>query len=224
MRVRLLVADDDPDIAGPLRKRFEGEGYSVDVAYDAPGVLWAATERPYDVIVLDVNIPRPDDGLEICRRLRQFNVSAPVIFVTGRAETIDRVAGLQAGASDYLAKPFAFADLAARVRALTRQNSIAPHLIVGDLEVDPVARTVSRRGKVIPLSPREQALLLEFMRRPDIVLSRNELLVNVWDETYDGWSNIVDVYVGYLRNKIDKPFGTHSIETVRREGYRLNSI
>jgi two-component system OmpR family response regulator len=223
MRMRLLVADDDPGIAQPLRRRFEEEGYSVDVAHDAASVLWAATENSYDVIILDVNIPRADDGLEICRRLRQVNVAAPVLFVTGRAEVIDRVAGLRAGASDYLAKPFGFAELAERVRALGRQGSPSGALVVGDLELDPRTRQVSRRGQPIALSPREFALLAAFMRRPDVVLSRTELLVNVWDEYYSGWSNVVDVYVRYLRNKIDRPFGVTSIETVPREGYRLRS-
>ena len=137
MRMRLLVADDDPSIAEPLRRRFEEEGYLVDVAHDAASVLWAATENSYDVIVLDVNIRRADDGLEICRRLRHVNVSAPVLFVTGRAEVIDRVAGLRAGASDYLAKPFGFAELAERVRALGRLGSPTGTLVVGDLELDP---------------------------------------------------------------------------------------
>jgi two-component system OmpR family response regulator len=220
--MRVLVVEDELKMAGLLKRGLEEEGYAVDVARSGSEAVWAGTENPYDAIVLDVMLPDLD-GFEVCRQLRAGDRWAPVIMLTARDRVADRVAGLDAGADDYLAKPFSFGELLARLRALTRRGAAPrpPVLTVGDLRLDPAARLV-RRGKTeISLSPREFALLEAFMRRPGVALSRFELLERAWDYDYENRSNIVDVYVGYLRDKVDRPFGTAGIETVRGVGYRL---
>jgi two-component system OmpR family response regulator len=184
--------------------------------------LWLGTENQYDAIVLDVMLPGAD-GFEVCRRLREAERWAPVLLLTARGEVTDRVRGLDAGADDYLVKPFSFAELGARLRALTRRGRPSRPTVVrvGDLSLDPATRRVSRGNEEVSLSPKEFALLELFMRHPGEILTRTRLLEHVWDFAYDGLSNVVDQYVGYLRRKIDRPFGRNDLETVRGAGYRL---
>ena len=209
-------------MAAVLKRGLEEEGYAVDVALTGEEGLWMAVEYPNDAIVLDVMLPDMD-GFELCRRLRERGQWAPVLMLTARDAVADRVRGLDAGADDYLTKPFSFHELAARTRALVRRGvSERPAtLTAGDLSLDPATRAARRGGVALDLSAKEFALLEYFMRHPGEVLSRSRLIEHVWDFAYDGGSNIVDVYVRYLREKIDRPFGTHSLETVRGAGYRL---
>lgn len=220
--LRVLVVEDSVKMAAVLKRGLEEEGYAVDVARTGEDGLWMGVENPNDVIVLDVRLP-DIDGFEVCRMLRQRGQWAPVLMLTARAGVADRVRGLDAGADDYLAKPFSFSELHARTRALLRRGARErpAQLMVDDLTLDPAARTVRRRQVAIDLSAKEFALLEYFMRHPGEVLSRTRLIEHVWDFAYDGGSNIVDVYVRYLREKIDRPFGLRSLETVRGSGYRL---
>lgn len=209
-------------MAAVLKRGLEEEGYAVDVAQTGEDGLWMGAENANDVIVLDVRLPDMD-GFEVCRLLRLRGRWTPVIMLTARHGVPDRVRGLDAGADDYLTKPFSFSELAARIRALVRRGAAErpTQLTVGDLTLDPATR-VARRGEIaIDLSAKEFALLEYFMRYPGEVLSRTRLIEHVWDFAYDNGSNIVDVYVRYLREKIDRPFGQHSLETVRGSGYRL---
>ena len=220
--MRVLVVEDEVRMAALLRRGLSEEGYAVDVAGDGPEAVWRATEFSYDALVLDVLLPGLD-GFEVCRRLRGSGQRAPVLMLTARDAVPDRVRGLDSGADDYLTKPFAFTEFAARVRALLRRGpSERPaRLAVGDLVLDPAARTTRRGEVVIELSAKEFSLLQYFMSHAGEVLSRTRLIEHVWDFAYEGGSNIVDVYVRYLREKIDRPFGTRSLETVRGAGYRL---
>ena len=222
--VRVLVVEDEAKMAALVRKALELEGYSVDIAQNGTDAVWLATENEYDSIVLDVMIPEPD-GFEVCRRLRADGRWAPILLLTARDSVDDRVVGLDAGADDYLPKPFSFDELYARLRALTRRGAPQrpPVLEVGDLRLDPATHRVTRGGKEVELSPKEFALLDLFMRHQDEVLSRTKILEHVWDFAYDGTSNVVDVYVRYLREKIDRPFDRRTLETVRGVGYRLRS-
>ncbi len=223
-RVRVLVVEDEVKMASLVKRALEREGYAVDVAGTGEDGLWMATENEYDAIVLDVMIPAPD-GFEVCRELRSRGRWAPVLLLTARDSVDDRVTGLDAGADDYLAKPFSFAELAARLRALTRRGVIARPtvLVADDLTLDPATHEVRRGGTEIELSPKEFALLELFLRHPDEVLTRTAILEHAWDFAYDGTSNVVDVYVRYLREKIDRPFGRETIRTVRGVGYRLHT-
>ncbi|MGH2675185.1 MAG: response regulator transcription factor [Actinomycetota bacterium] len=220
--MRVLVVEDEAKMASLLKRGLEEEGYAVDTASDGQQALWLATENPYDAIVLDVMLPDLD-GFEICRRLREAGRWSSVLMLTARDDVPDRVTGLDAGADDYLTKPFAFAELVARLRALVRRGAPErpPALRVGDLTVDPATRRVTRRDVPIELTAKEFALLEYLVRHPGQVLSRTQLIEHVWDFAYDGDSNVVDVYVRYLREKVDRPFGRNSIETVRGAGYRL---
>ena len=205
-----------------LRRGLQDDGIAADVSDNGEDALWMAGSTDYDAVILDVMLPGID-GFETCRRLRADGVWAPILMLTARDSIEDRVAGLDGGADDYLAKPFSFAELSARIRALVRRGSVERPTIlrVGDLELDPAARTASRGGTEIQLSTKEFALLETFMRRPGEVLSRLQLLEHAWDYEYENRSNVVDVYVRYLREKIDRPFGCESIETVRGAGYRM---
>jgi two-component system OmpR family response regulator len=222
--MRLLVAEDDVKMAGLLKRGLEEEGYAVDIARTGVEALWAGTENPYDAILLDVMLPDLD-GFEVCRRLRSQNRWAPVLMLTARDAVPDRVAGLDAGADDYLTKPFSFSELLARIRALIRRGpSERPAVLrAGDLSLDPATRQVTRGAAGIDLTPKEFALLEFLLRHPGEVLTRVRIIEHVWDFAYDGDSNVVDVYVRYLREKIDRPFGRRSIETVRGTGYRLRA-
>ena len=220
--MRVLIVEDQVKMAGLIRRGMRGEGIAADVAIKGEDALWMAEATAYDAIVLDIMLPGID-GLEVCRRLREGGVWAPILLLTARDSVSDRVAGLDGGADDYLTKPFSFAELLARLRALVRRGAAERpvELRVGDLRLDPATKRVTRDETEIELSAREFALLEAFMRRPGEVLSRYALLEQVWDYEYENRSNVVDSYVRFLRRKIDKPFGTDSIETVRGAGYRL---
>jgi two-component system, OmpR family, response regulator len=222
--VRVLVIEDSVKMAGLLKRGLEEEGYAVDVALTGEDGVWMAADHPVDAIVLDVMLPDLD-GFEVCGRIRKAGQWAPVLMLTARGGVGDRVLGLDVGADDYLTKPFAFAELAARLRALVRRGAVErpTMLTVGDLVLDPATRDVRRGGTRIQLTPKEYALLEFFMRHPGEVLTRMRLIEHVWDWAYEGGSNVVDVYVKYLREKIDRPFGTDSIETIRGAGYRLHA-
>ena len=211
-------------MASVLRRSLEEEGHAVDVAGDGPNGLWMATEFPYGGIVLDVMLPG-FDGFELCRRLRGAGVWTPVLMLTARDEVGDRVRGLDAGADDYLVKPFSLLELAARLRAISRREDRPRPVVlaVGDLRFDPASKQAWRGDTELHLSPKELSLLELFLRRPGVVLTRSQILDAAWDFAYDGTSNVVDQYVKYLRDKIDTPFGRHDIETVRGMGYRLRA-
>ena len=220
--MRILVVEDEVKMAGLLKRGLEEEGYAVDVANTGANGLWAATENEYDAIVLDLMLPDVS-GLDVCRRLRSDGRWMPVLILTARDGVPDRVAGLDAGADDYMVKPFAFSELFARLRALIRRGAgERPAVVsVGDLSLDPASRSVWRSGTSIELTAREFALLELLLRHAGEVLTRTRILEHVWDFAYDGGSNVVDVYVRYLREKVDRPFGRSSIETVRGSGYRF---
>jgi two-component system OmpR family response regulator len=220
--MRILVVEDELKMAGLLRRGLTEDGNAVDVARTGDDAVWMAQAVDYDAIVLDVMLPGLD-GVEVCRRWREKDVWAPVLMLTARDAVEDRVAGLDAGADDYLAKPFSFAELSARLRALVRRGSAERPAVlqVGDLRLDPATHQVWRDGTEIELSGKEFALLETFMRRPGDVLTRLQLLEHAWDYAYENRSNVVDVYIRYLREKIDRPFARSSIETVRGIGYRL---
>jgi len=222
--MRVLVVEDELRMASLIRRGLTEEGLAADVAPNGEDALWMAQSHEYDAIVLDVMLPGMN-GFETCRRMRTSGVWAPVLMLTARDSVEDRVAGLDTGADDYLVKPFAFAELLARLRALARRgDSERPSVLeVGDLHLDPATRQVRRGTSEISLSAKEFALLETFMRRPDEVLSRLHLLEHAWDFAYENRSNVVDVYVRHLRRKIDEPFGRRSLETVRGAGYRLRA-
>ena len=205
-----------------LKRGLEEEGHAVDLAADGPEGLWLATENPYAAIVLDVMLPG-FDGFELCRKLRAAGVWAPVLMLTARDAVNDRVRGLDAGADDYMVKPFSLLELAARLRALVRRDDRARPVLLaeGDLKLDPASKRAWRGGAELQLSPKEFSLLELFLRHPGTVLTRSQILDAAWDFAYDGTSNVVDQYVTYLRKKIDVPFGRHDLETVRGMGYRL---
>jgi two-component system OmpR family response regulator len=220
--MRLLIAEDDVKLSSALARGLRKEGYAVDVAATGDEALLQARVYDYDAVILDVMMPGPD-GMAVCRALREEGRWSPVLILTARDGVKDRIGGLDAGADDYLVKPFDFGELVARVRALLRRG--APErpavLTVGDLEVDPATRTVTRRGRLVGLTAREFAVLEYLARRAGEVVTRADLLDHVWDQNYEGSTNVVDVYVGYLRRKLDDPFGEPLIRTVRGAGYML---
>lgn len=221
--MRLLVVEDDPAMADLLRRALLREGYAVDVAATGEDGLWSASEIAYDTVVLDVMIP-PPDGITLVRELRRRGHGVPVLMLSARDQVGDRVAGLMAGADDYLPKPFALAELFARVRALTRREPAAEsRLQVGDLVLDEATHQVSRGGTQIDLTAREFQLLHELMRHPGEAVTRAQLVRGAWDAAYSDRSNNLDVYIRYLRNKIDRPFGTETLQTVRGTGFRLGT-
>jgi two-component system OmpR family response regulator len=220
--LRVLVVEDTERMADLLRRGLQEEGYAVDVVGCGQDAVWMASENPYDAIVLDVVLPDLD-GFDVCRRIREAGRWAPVLMLTARDAVPDRVEGLDAGADDYLTKPFAFAELLARLRAVMRRGhrERPPLLAVQDLTLDPATKEVRRGDHPIALTAKEFSLLEYFMRHPGEALTRTRLIEHVWDFAFEGDSNVVEVYVRYLREKIDRPFGRRSLETVRGIGYRL---
>jgi two-component system OmpR family response regulator len=222
--VRVLIVEDDVKLAGLIRRGLRDDGMAADVAVKGEDALWMAGATEYDAIVLDVLLPGID-GFEVCRRLRADGVASPVLMLTARDAVYDRVRGLDTGADDYLTKPFSFAELAARLRALSRRGPIERPVLLqaGDLYLDLAARSVWRGETEISLSAREFSLLETLIRHPGQVLDRLQLLEHAWDGEYENRSNVIDVYIRYLREKVDRPFGVESIETVRGAGYRLRA-
>jgi two-component system OmpR family response regulator len=220
--MRVLVVEDDPKMASLVRRGLRENGDAADIAPHGEDALWMAGAHEYDAIVLDVMLPGRD-GFETCAALRQAGVWAPVLMLTARDAVEDRVSGLDAGADDYLTKPFSLAELRARLRALVRRGGgeRPTVLAVGELRLDPATQQLWRGETEIQLSPKEYALFELFMRRPGEVISRFELLEHAWDMGYDNRSNVITVYMRYLREKLDRPFGRHSLETVHGAGYRL---
>jgi two-component system OmpR family response regulator len=222
--VRLLLVEDDATLARALSRGLRHEGYAVDVATDGDAALLQAAVWDYDGILLDIMLPGTD-GLGVCRTLRERECWAPVLMLTARAQVEDRICGLDVGADDYLAKPFDFGELLARLRALLRRAPAErpARLEVGDLVIDPARHEVSRAGTTVTLTAREFAVLEFLGRRVGQVITRTELLEHVWDQNYEGSTNIVDVYVGYLRKKLEQPFGRPLIRTVRGVGWSLEA-
>jgi two-component system OmpR family response regulator len=220
--MRILIVEDEVKLASLIRRGLREEGLLADVAIRGEDALWMAGSCEYDVIVLDVMLPGID-GLEACRRLRADGVRAPILMLTARGEVDDRIEGLNVGADDYLTKPFAFGELIARLHALTRRGDVErlPVLEVDDLRLDPMIHRVWRGDQEVELSAKEFLLLATLMRHPGRALTRQQLLDHAWDSEYEAHSNVVDVYIGYLRDKVDRPFDRRNIETVRGVGYRL---
>ncbi|HLY86510.1 MAG TPA: response regulator transcription factor [Gaiellaceae bacterium] len=220
--MRVLVVEDEKKLGELLGRGLREEGYAADVADRGEAALWMARAVDYDAIVLDLMLPGVD-GFDVCRRLRSDGVWTPVLMLTARDAIEDRVTGLDSGADDYLTKPFSFDELLARLRALTRRAPAERPAVIeaGELRLDPAAHKAWRGQSELDLSAKEFALLEVFMRRAGVALTRTQLLDGAWDIAFESRSNVVDVYVRYLRQKIDRPFGTDSIETVRGVGYRL---
>jgi two-component system OmpR family response regulator len=220
--MRVLVVDDELKLTTVLQRTLRREGLGVDIANSGEAAIQRATATDYDAIVLDLMLPGVD-GFETCRRLRAEGVWSPTLMLTARSEVENRVRGLDSGADDYLVKPFSVDELLARLRALTRRGARPRPAVleVDDLRLDPASRRAWRGQVELLLTPREFSLLEVFMRHPGEVLERFELLEHVWDDSYENRSNVIEVYVGYLRDKLDRPFGRHSLQTVRGAGYRL---
>ncbi|MGH2924493.1 MAG: response regulator transcription factor [Solirubrobacterales bacterium] len=220
--MRVLIVEDHVKMAGLIRRGLRKEGMAVDVAANGEDGMTRAEATEYDAIILDVMLPKID-GFEVCRRLRAGGVWSPILMLTARDAVRDRITGLDGGADDYLTKPFSYAELLARLRALVRRGAVErpSELRVGDLRLDPASRRAWRGGAQLSLSAKEFSILEVFMRRPGEVLSRFQLLEHAWDYDYENRSNVVDSYIRLLRRKVDRPFGVESIETVRGAGYRL---
>ncbi len=223
--MRILLADDDLKFCDVVKRGLEEEAYAVDCVHDGEDGLYYAENGPYNLIILDIMMPKTD-GLEICRRLRAKNISTPVLMLTAKDAVEDRVAGLDTGADDYLVKPFAFPELLARVRALLRRKSSvkSPELKVGELVLNTVTREVRWKGKLIDLTSKEYAILNYMMRCPNAVVTRTMIEEHAWDYDLDSISNLVDVYILRLRQKIDPEQGKQIIQTVRGSGYRIREI
>ena len=221
--MRVLLVEDDRRVAEVVRRGLEHSGFAVDVTASSRESLWFTTEFEYDVVVLDLNLP-DGDGVDVCRELRQGGSPTPMLMLTSRRAVADRVRGLDVGADDYLPKPFALTEVVARVRALARRNPTAPAMVVEveDTRLDTGTREVTRAGHSIALTAKEFALLHTLMRRPGTVMTPDTLLEQAWDFAYEPQSNVVAVYIRYLRNKLDRPFGRSSIVTVRGHGYRYD--
>jgi heavy metal response regulator len=222
--VRILVVEDERKVASFIRKGLEEEGYAVDVAADGEEGLVLALTRVHDLIILDIRLPKMD-GLRVLQALRHDSVTAPVLLLTVRATIEDKVLGLDAGADDYLTKPFAFQELVARVRALLRRRSEGEPTVlrIGDLRLDPARRTVTRGDEKIDLTPREFALLDYFMRNPGRVLTRTMIAEHVWDYSFDTSTNVIDVYINYVRKKVDAGREPKLLHTIRGVGYVLKA-
>lgn len=221
--MRVLVIEDEPGVAQFIEQGLTETGYAVDVAQDGAEGLEYALAAEYDAIILDIMLPKMN-GLEMLREIREYGTKTPVLLLTARDGVDDRVKGLDSGADDYLVKPFAFSELLARVRALLRRPPLQadPVLRLDDLEMDTARREVRRAGKIIELSPREFSLLELLLRHPKQVLTRTQIIEHVWNFDFYSETNVVDVYIGYLRRKVDRGFDNHLIHTVRGVGYRLS--
>ncbi|MGH1490548.1 MAG: response regulator transcription factor [Acidimicrobiales bacterium] len=222
--MRLLLVEDDATLAKVMVRGLVEEGHAVDHASTVAGASEVLAINDYDLLVLDLGLP-DGDGVDLCRSVRDSGVGLPILMLTARDGLSDKVAGLDAGADDYLTKPFAYPELAARVRALLRRpkDTISPVLSASDIRLDPAAHTVWRGAIMVPLTPREFSLLEYLLRHPDQVCRREDLLEHVWDANYDGLSNVVDVHIANLRRKLELPEADDPIETVRGVGYRINS-
>jgi DNA-binding response OmpR family regulator len=221
--MRLLVVEDEHKLASVLKRGLEEHGYAVDLAYDGDDGLAMTTAAPYDLIVLDVMLPGLD-GLSLCNQLRAQKMHMPVLMLTARDAVDDRVAGLDSGADDYLTKPFAFRELLARIRALLRRDGLSardPMLKVADLQIDTVSHEVRRSGKLIDLTSKEYAILEYFARNPNRVLTRTQIAEHVWDFDFVSMSNVIDVYIGYLRRKLGDDSEPRLLRTIRGTGYQL---
>lgn len=220
--MRVLVVEDEPRLAESVRQGLIAEGFSVEIATNGEDGLWAATENTYAVIVLDIMLPKLN-GFKVIEQLRQREVWTPILMLTAKDGEYDLADALELGADDYLTKPFSFIVLVARLRALIRRGAPARPalLIAGDLQLDPARRTVRRGTTPVALTPREFGLLEHLLHNSGDVVSKTEILESVWDPYYEGDPNVVEVYIGYLRRKIDIPFGRQAIETIRGAGYRL---
>jgi DNA-binding response OmpR family regulator len=222
--MRLLLVEDEKMLAETVRRGLTNEGFVVDVTHDGVSGLWAATENPYDVILLDLMLPLKN-GYDILKEIRERKIWTPVLMLTAKDGEYDQADAFDLGADDYLTKPFSFLVLVARIRALMRRG--APErpvvLSLGTLSMDPVRRSVRRGDETISLTAREYGLLQYLMRRHDQVVSKAEILDNVWDPAFEGGDNVVEVYIGYLRRKIDGPFGLQTLTTVRGMGYMLTA-
>ena len=221
--MRILVVEDDNALASLLVRALREESYAVDLAQDGQEAEWLAYENPYDAIILDLMLPIKD-GLTVLRNLRAGGIATPVMILTAKDTTEDIVKGLDEGGDDYLRKPFSLEELLARVRSLLRRKDtdITTIIEVGPIRIDPSRKQVAREGRVIDLTAKEYALMEYFGRNAGVVLSRTQLSEHVWDMNFEPSSNVVDVYVGYLRNKIDKPWETNFIKTMRGHGYMLD--
>ncbi|MDD5669241.1 MAG: response regulator transcription factor [Candidatus Omnitrophica bacterium] len=218
--MRILIVEDEKKIADFIRRGLKEEGYAVDAAYDGEEGHFLASTNEYDLIILDLMLPKID-GRTLCAQLRKEKISVPVLILTAKDQVNDKVAGLDAGADDYLTKPFAFEELVARIRALLRRPEAAQevHLKIKDLEMDLLTHTVRRGGQDIELTAKEFALLEFFMRRPNTVVTRTMIAEHVWDIHFETYTNVIDVYVNYLRKKIDRGFKDQMIHTLRGKGY-----
>jgi two-component system OmpR family response regulator len=221
--VRVLIVEDEKKVAGAVRRGLEAEGFAVDVALTGTDGLWMATEHPYDVIVLDIMLPGIN-GYRVCEQLRDGGNWTPILMLTAKDGEYDHAEALDTGADDYLTKPFSFVVLLARLRALLRRTGRARPVVytAGDLAVDPVTHRCRRGDVEVPLTAREFAVLEFLLRRAGEVVSKGEILDNVWDFAFEGDPNIVEVYIRHLRRKLDEPFGKQLIETIRGAGYRLD--
>jgi DNA-binding response OmpR family regulator len=219
----MLIVEDEPKVAAAVRRGLEAEGFAVDVARTGTDGLWMATENAYDAIVLDILLPGVN-GYEVCRQLREAGDWTPILMLTAKSGTYDQADALDTGADDYLTKPFSFVVLLARLRALLRRSGRSEPIVytAGDIRLDPMTHRCTRGEVEVPLTAREFSVLEFLMRRAGEVVSKAEILNNVWDFAFDGDPNIVEVYIRHLRKKLDDPFGRHLIETIRGVGYRLD--
>ncbi|MDQ6696397.1 MAG: response regulator transcription factor [Actinomycetota bacterium] len=222
--MRVLVVEDELNLARTVKRGLDGEGFSTDIALDGEDGLWKATEGDYDAIVLDIMLPKIN-GYRVCAKLREAGNWTPVLMLTAKDGELDEAEALDTGADDFLSKPFSFVVLVARLRALIRRGRAERPavLAVGDLRLDPAQHRVWRGEVTIDLTPRQFSVLEFLMHRAGDVVSKTEILEHVWDFAFEGDPNIVEVYIGYLRKRIDAPFGRHAVETVRLVGYRLDA-
>ncbi len=221
--MRVLVVEDDPALSNLLVRALREESYAVDLAQDGQEAEWLAFENPYDIIVLDLMLPIKD-GVTVLKNLREGGIETPVLILTAKDSTGDVISGLDQGGDDYLTKPFALDELLARIRALLRRQSAVSSTIleIGPIKIDPAKKQVTRDDKSIDLTAKEYALMEYFGRNAGVVLSRTQLSEHVWDMNFEPTSNVVDVYVGYLRNKVDKAWGSNYIKTMRGHGYMFD--